>query len=317
MKFLYSLLLIPLLLLSCANQPVSSSPKPAAFQTTSLRTFIFGHSLLNHELQKFPTPSQETSVPHWMYLLASEAGYSFNASGQYGFLPQHAQLPPSSQWGFDLFEGVWDSETQSFKDAEFNSILMTAANFIQWQAPNEHYPNENISPIEASLSIIDWVHKEQPKAIIYIYENWPEMAQYMQSFPPSKTEFSAYNAYTLSDFHNWWLDYQDMLTAARLSVNIRMIPVGPILAKVISSTALSEIPIAELYEDDAPHGRATLYFLAALVTYMAMYQSEAPASFQAPDIIHAAVNQNYPEIVALIWAELQAFKDQDGNSRVW
>lgn len=315
MKCLYSLLLLPILLLSCASQPVSSSP--ASSQTTSLRSFIFGHSLLNHELQKFPTPSQETSVPHWMYLLASEAGYKFNASGQYGFLPQHAQLPPNSQWGFDLFENIWNSETQSFKDAEFNSILLTAANFIQWQAATEDYYNESFSPLEASLAIIDWVHQEEPDATIYIYENWPEMAQYMQSFPPSKTEFSAYNAYTLTEFHDWWLDYHDLLKAQRPSVAIKMIPVGPILAKVISNTALSDMPITELYEDDAPHGRATLYFLAALVTYMAMYQSEAPASFQAPDIIHAAVNQNYPEIVALIWAELQAFKDQDGNSRVW
>ncbi len=41
----------------------------------TLRTFIFGHSLIHHEAQVNPTPSQETSVPHWFHLLSAEAGH--------------------------------------------------------------------------------------------------------------------------------------------------------------------------------------------------------------------------------------------------
>lgn len=36
----------------------------------TLKTFIFGHSLINHEAQINTTPSQETSVPHWFHFLA-------------------------------------------------------------------------------------------------------------------------------------------------------------------------------------------------------------------------------------------------------
>ena len=52
----------------------------------TVKTFIFGHSLINHELQVNITPSQETSVPHWMHFLSVEAGHNYSVSGQYGFL---------------------------------------------------------------------------------------------------------------------------------------------------------------------------------------------------------------------------------------
>ena len=95
-----------------------------------------------------------------------------------------------------------------------------------------------------------------------------------------------------------------------------MVPVGPILANLLTTT-LSDVPVSALYEDGAPHGRPTLYFLAGLITYMSIYGVKAPASYVVPNAIDARVRSRYAQISAEVWAELQAFVDSNGNSRVF
>ncbi len=289
--------------------------------TTSLRTFIFGHSLIVHDPPMFPTPSNETTVPHWMAELAAAANYDYAVSGQYGFLPQHDNLPPFAQWGFERASGAWDSDTESFADANFNSILLTAGNFIQYQSVNTPYDGDNqdnTTPLGATLTIFDWVEQQEPGTSIYIYENWPDMAGFLSNgVPASNIEFSNYNTYTLGEFHQWWLNYHEEVRTQRPDLNVKMIPVGPIISKLLTETNLSGIPFSELYEDDAPHGRPTIYFLASLVTYMAMYGEEAPLNFEVPGTVHTLVQANYGATVDFIWNELNAFNDIQGNSLVF
>jgi len=283
------------------------------------RMFIFGNSTIDHEFQVIPTPSDETKVPHWFYLLSQEAGYTYSAGGQYGFLPQFANLNFIAQWGYDLVPGVWDSDNEPFSDADINTVLITGANFIQWQPPYVEYPSDpGITPLSATEDVMDWVMLQGDDPNIYIYENWPDMAPYLGSgFPPNSSEFATYNDYTLNDFHDWWLEYQDSLLIARPAINVRMIPIGPIIAELVTTGPLNQTPITELYEDDAPHGRATVYFLAGLITYMAIHEEEAPSTYSVPSIIHADVQNNYATIVSEIWTYLQNFNDDNGDSRVF
>lgn len=289
--------------------------------STNLRTFIFGHSLIVHDPPAIPTPSNETTVPHWMAALSSAAGYDYAVSGQYGFLPQHANLPPFAQWGFENVVGAWESDTEAFSEADFNSILLTAGNFIQYQPATAPYDGDNpnnSSPVEATLEIFDWVEQQESGTAIYIYENWPDMAGFLNNgIPASATEFENYNDYTLGEFHNWWLNYHDTIREQRPDLNVKMIPVGPIISRLLTETELANIPFSELYEDDAPHGRPTIYFLASLVTYMAMYGVEAPSGFQVPSTVNEIVQTNYETTVDFIWNELNDFKDVDGNSLVF
>ena len=289
------------------------SPDPVDPRTTNLRTFILGNSLINHTPPLVPVPSNETSVPHWMYLLAEQAELDFKADGQFGFLPQLAQLPPIPQWGFDLPINTWNGDTQTFAEADFNTILITPANFIQYQAPTEPYfgmePDE--TPVQFTLDIIDWSRQQEAGMEIFIYENWPDMAGFMNNdglgnsdFPPSASEFADYNDYVLGDYHDWWVDYLAALRSARPDVPIHVVPVGPIIAELLTSTPLNTVAIPELYEDDAPHGRATVYFLAGLITYMTMYGTPAPTDFVVPNTVNDTVRNNYPAIVNRIWAEL-------------
>jgi hypothetical protein len=102
----------------------------------NVRTFVFGHSLINHELQVNVTPSDETSVPHWFHFLAEEANHDYAVSGKYGFLTQQRDTNNVfAQWAFDSVAAAWDSDNEVFNEANFTNILITPANFIQYQAP--------------------------------------------------------------------------------------------------------------------------------------------------------------------------------------
>lgn len=290
-------------------------------QLDSVRMYIFGHSLLDHRPPLNPTPSDETTVPHWLHLLSEHDEVFYGATGQYGFLPQHVTLPPFSQWGYDIVPAVWDSELEPFSDADFNTVLLTAGNFIQWQGPDENYFGNDAAwtPISATDTIINWVDQQEEFINIYIYENWPDMAPYIsgEGFPPTGVEFENYNNYTTGEFHDWWLEYQDSLLNSSPEINVRMIPVGPIMAQLFRDTLLTEIPILDLYEDNAPHGRPTLYFLAALITHMAIHNEIAAFDYNVPDIVHHLVEDNYEALVTYIWNELNAFNLTDGTSRVF
>lgn len=297
---------------------INSQALDAQPDTTTM--YIFGHSLLDHRPPINPTPSDETTVPHWLHLLTEHENNHYKVSGQYGFLPQHANLPPFSQWGYDIVEGAWESDLEDFSEADFNKILITAGNFMQWQAPDAPYPGEGgMTPVSATEDIMDWLVLQEDEIDIYIYENWPDMAPYLSggTFPPSDTDFENYNAYTLGAFHDWWIDYQDLLLDSRPDINIRMIPVGPIMAQLFGDTILHEIPILDLYEDDAPHGRPTAYFVASLITYMAVNDQKAAVDYSVPSIVNSIVADNYEALVDYIWNELNVFNDEDGESRVF
>lgn len=291
---------------------------PTLSAQQNVRTFIFGHSLINHEFQVNPTPSQETSVPHWLHFLAEAGVHEYAVSGQYGFLPQHANVPPIAQWGFDVVEGAWDSDNEPFSAADFTDIVITPGNFIQWQAPSVNYPNESISPLDATNTVFDWCKEQEDGLNFYIYENWPDMGGYLNNgFPPSPTEWANYNTYLQNDFHDWFLTYHDSLIQAHPNVCVKMIPVGPVISTLLQKAPFDQIPIDTLYEDDAPHGRPTIYFLAALATYMAIYEEKAPADYRPPNIIDQIITDNYTEVVDHIWAALLDFNIGVGESRVF
>ncbi len=63
-----------------------------------VRQFIFGFSLLDHRPPTVPTLSDEIMIPHWLYLLADQGNHGYGATGQYGFLQQHINLPSFAQW---------------------------------------------------------------------------------------------------------------------------------------------------------------------------------------------------------------------------
>ncbi len=301
-----------------ADSP-TATPQPGTPQITDMRMYIFGHSLINHEATSAPPPSNENSVPHWMVQFAEEQGYSYTVDGQYGFLRNHTEFPPVPQWGFDLVEEPWGANPSlSFSEVNFTTVLLTPANFIQYQPDTNPYDGDNptnTTPLAETLTLIDWIVEQEPDADIYIYENWPALEAY--DFPPNQDQMAEYHSETLTNFHSWWQTYHDNVREARPGLNIRMIPVGPIISTVLTNTELRNIAAADLYEDDAPHGRPTIYFLAGLITYMATYGVEAPSDFAVPNTVHSDVQTYYDDIVMTIWNALHTYTTANDTSRVF
>ncbi len=288
-------------------------------QINDVKLYMFGHSLLDHRPPAISTPSNETTVAHWMHLLAQHESKTYQATGQYGFLRNHDDLPPTSQWGYDIVSSPWDSDLGTlFSEVDFTSVIITPGNFVQWQPASAfYYDSMTESPLSATRTIVEWVDQEEPTAVIYIYENWPDMGGFLANgFPPTPQEFTNFNNNTLGEFHDWFLDYQDSLLVSHPGAEVRMIPTGPIIAELVTST-LSSIPVTDLYEDDAPHGRPTIYFLAALINHMAIYGERASYTYSVPSIVHADVATNYQTIVDYIWNYLENFVDTNGDNRVF
>ncbi len=265
--------------------PPSDGPR-----TDDMRLYIFGNSTINHA-----TDTPETAVPYWLSGLSDAAGYDYAFDGQF------SSLPVVPNWGFAGVPGAW---TGSFAGSDFNTVLITERNFVQYVSPTTPL-SDGTSAVDAALEIVDFVQAQEPGTDIFVYESWPDMAPFLANgFPPSASEWAAYNAYAQGEFHDWWLEYISELEARRPDVNITMIPVGPILSRLLTETELSQIPVTDLYSDDAPHGTATLYFLATLVTYAGIYGEGASATFEIPASVHPLVRENYGEILDFIDAEL-------------
>jgi len=310
MKFVQKLLFA--LTLSC----FVTSSLAGVEKANSLNTYFFGHSLVFHVPVAEPKPKGPTNIPHWLAEISRSHGQKLYSDGQFGFLRNH-QVPPHPRWEFQAVPSAW---TRSFADSRYDAVILTAANFIQDQSADESYANDTVSPLDATLRILDYVRAEAPQAKFYIYENWPDMGWHAPDYPktePTKKKLRDYHKYTRGVFHDWWLEYHDLVVRSRPQAKVKMIPVGPILSKFFVETPLREIPIKDLYEDNAPHGKPTVYFLAALIHYMALYQHKPTTTFIFPQVIHPLVKTHYSTLIDIAWEELSAFKDKSGNSRVW
>ena len=270
-----------------------------AQQKPALNTYFFGNSLVNH-----PTDSPETSVPHWLHHLAKSADKGFAVDGQFGFLRNFAtDLPPSAGWSFEDAQRGWNAGRVAFEDSQINAIIITPANFIQYQPAGAAYDWENpekISPLDASLAVIDWVSSRKRNQVYYIYEGWADMGSIAKEFPPTDAELARYQTFNGADYHDWYVSFVDQLQMARPGLDIRLIPIAKTLAGLLTQTPLASITASELYTDNAPHGTPTLYFLASLIAYKALFGAAAPADFSVPDTVNQVVRDNYQGILEYI-----------------
>lgn len=278
-----------------------------------VRAFIYGNSLINHV-----SGSDETTMPHWLALLARAGGHSLAADGAFGSALQFAdQLPPEPNWSFEQVPSVWDSERFAFRRAGFNTIILNTANFIQSEPPDAPYGWDNpqgYSPVSATLRVFDWTEFQARDARFFIYEGWSDLALISNRFPPRPRALSRYHDYNRGNYHDWYVDYVDLIRAERPELDLTLIPVASVLAELFQDTDLSELAPEDLYLDDAPHGTPTLYFLAALVSYTSIFNEAPPLDVTLPDSIHPRVRDHYADIAGFIWARARGSALEDHAS---
>ncbi|MCR8549108.1 calcium-binding protein [Salipiger sp. P9] len=268
--------------------------------------YVFGNSLV-HYLGEQP----QSNVPHWMNEMARADGRRLALDGQWGFLRGFAEsLPPAPNWSFDGVTSLWDPGRGSFADAGFDAVLITPANFIQYQPPEAPYEGDNpsgASPLSATLTVVDWLRGRIPETPVYLYEGWADMSGVAGRFPPSNRALRRYHDYNLGDYHDWYETLLADLRAERPDTDLRLIPVARLLSSLLGEGGLlEEVPVEALYVDPDPHGTPTLYFLAAMITYAALYEAPPPAGYTPPATLHPEVVAAYPELAAWVWQEISA-----------
>ena len=276
--------------------PPTWSPTPAPVTDTGaeVREYVFGNSLF-----AWATGDPELSVAHWMNLMANQSGGSYATAIQTGMLSSHDNLPPNPHVGIEGVESLWDPETgQSFADADFNQITISEVNFTQGRAPDQpDFSDPDTTPAQAALDIIAWVDGRAPNATINLYETWPSLEPFADSFPPSHEAFTAWLEYMTGDWHDWWVSLYEIIREERPDVSVRLISVGPQIARLIADMGLDDLRAEDLFTDESGHRSPTLYFLAATIHYTALFGAPPDTGFDLPDSVHPQVADNYAGLV--------------------
>lgn len=290
------------------------APNLAHAGNERVRLYAFGNSLVHH-LSDDPG----TNVPIWLARMARADGRLFSMDGQWGFLRDFTRnLPPSANWSFRGVRGAWNPDRTEFGNAGFSDVIITPANFLQYQSPEKPFGDEGANgatPVSTTVTLLDWIEGTAPGTRINLYEGWADMGEIAPSYPPSAAEFARYNAYVSGDYHRWYQRWLASLRTARPDANITLIPVAPVLARLFTDSVLSGIAPKDLYSDTAPHGTATLYLLAAMVTYSTLFDASPPTSFEPPEGIHPLLRDNFRTIAGEIWAMVNGdMAEQAGGS---
>ncbi|WP_323768292.1 calcium-binding protein [Marinovum sp.] len=264
----------------------------------SVSAYVWGNSLINH-----PTVSDGTTVPWWLARMALADGRDFALSGQSAFGIQFPdKLPATPEWGFPMVRKSL-REGQSFREARIDTLLINPENFIQYQAPTRPYEYNNPddrSPVSGTVALARWVADQGLQPTVFLYEGWAEMDR----FPPSRRSYRRYLAFTTGDYHDWYVDYHAAVAEALPSLDVRLIPVGPILTGLLTEGPLQDLRAVDLYTDDAPHGTPTTYLIAAMVTYAALYNAPPPV-IDLPDDVHPLMVETYPAAADFVWQQMQ------------
>ena len=268
--------------------------------------FVFGHSLYTWDAQNEPGSTAESSVGYWLGALAQANGKQHGGVGQFGQLSYHA-IPPFAQIGYttNTFD-PWPGG--AFPGDNFSHMLIMPSNFEQtYLSPSEYMAD--------TARVVDFIAENAPQAEVLIYEHWPEpplSGVVVDGANLTSQEWQNYRAYTAGAYHDWFVEWQNLIATGYPQLTVRMIPVGPILADLFNSESyLASVSYSDLYADDAPHGSRTTYFLAALVLYRAMYL-ESPDSLYSPPsaTIVSEVSDNLSAVIAYIDERLRYYQSR-------
>lgn len=310
-----ALLLLPLLLL------IGGLPRLA--DARAVNSYCFTNSLRDCAAgPPGPLPPNEpsTKVPVWLgRMCAAAPGNSLTAAGQFGFVDGWVTQinnngGPSAQLGYDnlgvplpagLLENTWNGW------GGITDVTMVPGNFFEWQPASNR--------VGFYTSLIDLVTNNGGTGKnFWLYFGWPPFDAFLNggNWPSAvgPTQYRQWREYALGAYAQWGQDLLDGINAARPTLNpvVRLVPVNSILVMALNNTALSALSAQDLFVDDAPHGGQTIYLLASMINYMALYNEQPPASsaWTIDPQVHPELRNNYATISQYMWDLLQG---QPGN----
>ena len=273
----------------------------------SVVQYYYLNSLVSHETGDWTTSTQ---LPNWMDRLAIAAGNTYSVDSEFGFLPQWT-APPRASMGYPEADSAGVVANTWTGAAAINRLSFVPDNF-DGQAFD---PDANTNLLTSTtyedgiLALIDaWEANAANAGRVYsIYSGWPEMALYGDPATITPTNLLAWQTYGLGAYQDWMELLVSRLQTARPTLDIRLSDINRVLLLTYQNTVVSSIATGDLFEDDAPHGRSSWYFLASLVEYMEAYGVKPPAGY-VPDAgfaVNSTITSNYQDIVDYMWDLLQ------------
>ncbi|MGH1543161.1 MAG: immunoglobulin-like domain-containing protein [Arenicella sp.] len=280
----------------------------------SVRQFTFNHSLWDHN------GATNAVTGYWVGDFASASNTTYAWSGQFGQLDYH-ELPPRPWLGSLNSEDLWSEDPYidgdinrpnplyraTFEEVELDNIIIMPNNF--GRGGNE----VSQTYLDDTYRVIDDIAVRQPDVPVIIYEHWPEAIADILN----REQWDDYHVLQLGDYHQWFLNYQNIIAEQRPDIELLMIPVGPIISDIMTNSALqtSQMAWQELYDDNAPHGTPDLYFLAGLVTYQALFGQPVIDSYTVPSQIDLTIANEFSALNDYVWQRLNFYNDN--GVRVW
>jgi hypothetical protein len=299
------------LILQYNSAPLTNPGTPTGGKTRDVYAFL--NSLHNHDAG---AGDANTSTGNWvrrMALQAPNGGNTYTLGWQFGFAAPGGwtTLPRSGQQEVAPNVYINDAGNPAWTGAtNIEVVELVPDNFFgPLTAPNQ--PNvEGWTYTTRFLFHIDnWeANAPNPNRVYAVHGGWPLLSGNYGSVAGQTTQQRAnYIAHALGPYQSWLDSLTSLLQAARPSLNIVQYGINRASMLAWRDTVVNTIPIATLFEDNAPHGRSTMYFLNAVANYIELFNEKPPANFvfQPSWNVSSVVTSNYQAIVDYIWSVLR------------
>jgi hypothetical protein len=271
--------------------------------------YAYLNSLRNHDAG---AGNANTSTGNWLARMAAQApsgGNTYTGPWMFGFANGWT-IPPSAQ-GEEEVTSPYMSGTGWTGASAVEIVEMVPDNF----EGRNYAPNVanglGFTYTTRLLQIIDAWEANAPNAnrVYAIYSGLPPLPAAPASVSPAQR--AAWIADGINTgaggYRAWMLSLVAALQAARPALTIRLHDVSRAVLLADRDTVVGTIPLASLFEDDAPHGLSTNYFLLGVADYIELFNEKPPENFTFNPAwnVHPTVTSNYQTLVDFIWGVLR------------
>jgi hypothetical protein len=297
----------------------SITPTSAAAQVAQDRIIGASMNSLYYHSNEFQ------NVPTWLDRMAdADGGKRIAAQGTYDV---RSNNPPNwtQNWLPDVASLHLPTEGAASwaraNAANITDMIIVTDNFSGPPVYTDTGTNPRVGGPVPIPNAADWVYEITNSIIVpfeantdddptyWIYEGWADGGNILaENGTANAGNFAAWRDRTTGGLgYGQWFDnlaaalQEDTPAAAS---RIKVIPVARTIVSVMENTAASALASEDWFEDDAPHGRATLYLLASMIVYSSLYQEPAPM----PDFTGTQINDvfrcKYNSIAVNIFDEM-------------
>lgn len=266
--------------------------------------FAYLNSLHNHDAG---AGNANTSTANWVARMAPSGGNIYTCGSMFGFA--NGWTTPPLAGGQEVVTSPYMSGTSWTGGNQIEVVEIVPDNF-EGPSVNPSTPNGlGFAYVPRLLQIIDAWELNAPNAdrVYAIHGGWPDMGPYGDPNTLTVTQRNNYIAYALGPYQTWLELMVAQLRIARPTLNIQLYRINESTILAMRDTIVNTIPANTLFEDDAPHGRSTMYFLAAVANYIELFNEKPPANFVFNPAwgVSPVVTSNYQAIVDYIYSILR------------